>query len=253
MYFFLSHLSLCDILISTTITPNTLRVIFDRTSPISLNCCLTQWYFFGASAIIECCLLTVMSYDRYLAICNPLLYSSIMSHHLPRYLALWPWLVGFLLAIVTNVLVSEVQFCGSIIDHFFCDLAPLLKISCSDTSALQIYVSVLAFVIGISQMLFVIATYIAISISILKISTTKGRQKTFSTCSSHLAVVSVYYGTLISVYMAPSKGYSLTLNKILSLFNTVVTPLFNPIVYSLKNKEIRTATAKFLLKAPYPK
>ncbi|OCT90793.1 hypothetical protein XELAEV_18019410mg [Xenopus laevis] len=239
MYFFLSHLSLCDILISTTITPNTLQVILNRSSPISVNCCFTQWYFFGASAIIECCLLTVMSYDRYLAICNPLYYTSIMNHNLPRYLALWPWLVGFLLAIVTNVLVSEVEFCGSIIDHFFCDLAPLLNISCSDTSTLEIYVSVLAYVIGISQMLFVVATYIAISIAILRLSSTTGRQKTFSTCSSHLAVVSTYYGTLISIYLAPSKGYSLNLNKILSLFNTVVTPLFNPIIYSLQNKEIR--------------
>ncbi|OCT90846.1 hypothetical protein XELAEV_18019463mg [Xenopus laevis] len=249
MYFFLSHLSLCDILISTNVTPNTLQVILRGESVISFSNCLTQLYFFGASAIQECCLLTIMSYDRYLAICNPLLYTSIMKHNLPRYLILWPWLAGFLLSMITNILVFELYFCGpNIINHFFCDLAPLLELSCSDTSAVEIHVSVVVIVMGISQMLFVIATYICIFYSILNISSNIGRQKAFSTCSSHLGVVSTYYGTLIALYLAPARGYSLTLNKVLSLLNTVVTPLFNPIIYSLRNKEIRIETVKLLSK-----
>ncbi|OCT90794.1 hypothetical protein XELAEV_18019411mg [Xenopus laevis] len=254
MYFFLSHLSLCDILISTNVTPNTLTVILNRSSPIAVNCCLKQLYFFAASAIIECCLLTIMSYERYLAICIPLLYSSIMNHNLTCYLAVWLWSAGFLLAIVTNVFVHRLQFCGpNIINHFFCDLAPLLELACSDTSAVDIYVTIVAFSLGISQFSFVITTYICISISILKISITTGRQKTFSTCSSHLAVVSTYYGTLITLYLFPSKGYSLNMNTILSLLNTVATPLFNPIIYCLKNKEIKTASVKLLMKVIYSK
>uniref|UniRef100_F7EGA3 Olfactory receptor n=1 Tax=Xenopus tropicalis TaxID=8364 RepID=F7EGA3_XENTR len=249
MYFFLSHLSLCDILISTNVTPNTLQVILRGESAIPVNECLTQLYFVGSSAILECCLLSIMSYDRYLAICNPLLYSSIMSHNLPRYLALWPWLAGFLLALITHVLVLELYFCGpNIINHFFCDLAPILELSCSDTSAVGIHVSIVVTVIGVSQMLFVIATYICIFYSILNISSNTGKEKAFSTCSSHLVVVSTYYGTLIALYLAPSRGYSLTLNKILSILNTVVTPLFNPIIYSLRNKEIRTETVKLVSK-----
>ncbi|XP_053319928.1 olfactory receptor 5AS1-like [Spea bombifrons] len=248
MYFFLSHLSLCDILISSNVGPNTLQVILTGRCPISALGCLIQLYFFGASALIECCLLTVMSYDRYLAICNPLRYPSIMNVKLPYYLAIWCWTAGFALSFITEVLVFELEFCGpNIIDHFFCDLAPLLELSCSDTSLVEIQVSINVILIVISQLVIVVATYICIFSSIFRISTSTGRQKTFSTCSSHLAVVSIYYGTLITLYMAPSRGYSLELNKALSLLNTVLTPLFNPIIYSLRNKDIRKAIIKFLM------
>ncbi|XP_053319930.1 olfactory receptor 6X1-like [Spea bombifrons] len=245
MYFFLSHLSLCDILISSNVGPNTLQVILTGRCPISALGCLIQLYFFGASAVIECCLLTVMSYDRFMAICNPLHYPSIMNVKLPNYLVIWCWTAGFGLSFITEVLVFELRFCGpNIIDHFFCDLAPLLELSCSDTSLVEIQVSINVIVIGISQLFFVVVTYICIFNSILRIATSTGRQKTFSTCSSHLAVVSIYYGTLITLYMAPSRGYSLGLNKAFSLLNTVMTPLFNPIIYSLRNKDIRIAIIK---------
>ncbi|KAG8431041.1 hypothetical protein GDO86_019504 [Hymenochirus boettgeri] len=253
MFFFLGHLSLCDILISTNVSPNALKVIIMRRSPIFIDSCLIQLYFVGASAITECSLLTVMSFDRYLAICSPLRYTSIMNRKLCCYLALWPWMAGFLLSMLSNILLYDLVFCGpNIINHFFCDLAPVLQLSCSDTTAVQIHVSTVVIAVGLLQFFFVFATYISIFISIFKLSSTSGRQKAFSTCSSHLMVVSIYYGTLIILYLAPARGYSLDLNKVLSLLNTVVTPLLNPIIYSFRNKEIRLAAVKFMLETYWP-
>ncbi|KAM5171675.1 olfactory receptor 6X1-like [Mantella aurantiaca] len=248
MYFFLSHLSFCDILISTNVTPNALKVILMGLSYVPALCCHAQSFFFGASVMTECCLLSVMSFDRYLAICVPLRYSSIMKHHLPQFLASLCWLVGFTLAMFVQGLILELDFCGpNIIDHFFCDLAPLLENSCSDTNKVEVLVSVIVFIICISQLLFVVVTYICIFTSILQISSISGRQKIFSTCSSHLVIVSTFYGTLITLYMAPTRGYSLNLNKGLSLLNSAITPLLNPIIYSLRNKEIRNAMIKTAL------
>ncbi|XP_072254783.1 olfactory receptor 11A1-like [Pyxicephalus adspersus] len=249
MYYFLCHLSFCDILISTNVVPNTLQVFLRDDCHISPLSCKMQLYVFGASAIIECCLLTVMSYDRYLAICNPLHYSLIMKNRLPMFLAMLCWLAGLLLAMITELLVAQLDFCGpNTIDHFFCDLAPLLDLSCSDTKSVEVQVSIMVIVIIITPLIFVIVTYICIFTSIFRISSTLSRQKVFSTCSSHLVVVFTYYGTLITIYIAPSRIYSLNLNKVLSLFNTSLTPLFNPIIYTLRNKEIRNAFSKAILK-----
>ncbi|XP_040198070.1 olfactory receptor 6F1-like [Rana temporaria] len=242
MYFFLSHLSACDVLISTNVVPNALQTLLNGFTYMSVHRCFVQLYFFGASAIIECCLLSVMSYDRYLAICNPLRYSSIMAFRLHYYLATWSWSMGFMVAIITIFLLLEVKFCGpNVIDHFFCDLSPLLGISCSDSSAVEIAVSLVAGIVGLLQFLFVFVTYICIFNAILRISTESGRKRAFSTCSAHLSVVCTYYGSLISVNIVPSKGYSLNIKKALSVLNTVLTPLFNPIIYSLRNKDIQEA------------
>ncbi|XP_075433828.1 olfactory receptor 11L1-like [Ascaphus truei] len=248
MYFFLSHLSLSDVLICTNIAPFTLQVILADGSPISASGCITQLHFFSSSAIIECCLLTVMSYDRYLAICDPLHYTSIMNHRLPYYLVIWSWMTGFVTSLINTVFILQLQFCGpNVIDHFFCDLAPLLELSCSDISLVEMLISIEAILIGVLPFIFVIVSYSCIFITILRIPSTTGRQKAFSTCSVHLAVVFTYYGTLIVIYVAPSRGKSLNLNKVLSLLNTMMTPLFNPIIYSLRNKEIRTAIRKLIL------
>ncbi|XP_018415303.1 PREDICTED: olfactory receptor 11L1-like [Nanorana parkeri] len=249
MYFFLSHLSLCDILISTNVVPKTLQFLVTERCHISVSSCYTQLYFFGAFVATECSLLSVMSYDRYLAICDPLHYSSTMKRSLPRYLATICWLVGFFTSMIIEILITLLDFCGpNIIDHFFCDLTLLLELSCSDTKLVDICTTITVFIIGISQLLFVIVSYICIFTSILRISSITGRQKIFSTCSSHLAVVSTYYGTLIVLYVAPTRGQLKTLNKVLSLLNTVITPLFNPIIYSLRNKEIKLALSKIILK-----
>ncbi|KAM3924511.1 olfactory receptor 11A1-like [Leptodactylus fuscus] len=245
MYIFLTHLSLCDILISTNIGPNTLKVIVWGKCYISLLSCEIQLYFFGSSALIECSLLMVMSYDRYLAICDPLHYSAIMNQARPHGLAMICWVIGFLLAMIIEILISQLDFCGpNTIDHFFCDLAPILQLSCSDTTIVEVQVSVSVMSVIFTQLLFVVATYICIFMAILRISSTLGRQKVFSTCSSHLIVVSTYYGTLITLYVAPSRRYSLNMTKTFSLLNTVVTPLCNPIIYTLRNREIRIAISK---------
>ncbi|KAM4749410.1 olfactory receptor 6P1-like [Rhinophrynus dorsalis] len=207
--------------------------------------CFTQLYFFGASAATECILLSVMSYDRYLAICNPLRYSSLMSFQRYLRLVLCSWVMGFILTLSTVLRVLELQFCGpNVIDHFFCDLAPLLKLSCSDTSFFDLMNFVIGFPITFLPLMFIIATYIYIFHTILKIPSASGRQKAFYTCSSHLTVVSIYYGTLIAAYMFHSKEHSLNLNKLLSFLYTVVTPFLNPIIYSLRNKDIKTVLAK---------
>ncbi|XP_075433829.1 olfactory receptor 11L1-like [Ascaphus truei] len=240
MYFFLSHLSLSDLLLTTNVVPNMLHVIIGNGSTISVNGCISQLYFFGVSTVIECFLLTVMSYDRYLAICNPLRYTSIMDLKLQLHLVIWPWLLGFLISLITVITVRSLKFCGpNVINHFFCDLAPLLKLSCSDTTTVEIELLVLSIPIIPLPFVFILGTYVCIFLTIIKIPSSIGRQKAFSTCSSHLIVVGTYYGTLITLYVVPSDGHLSNINKMLSLLYTVVTPLCNPIIYSLRNQELR--------------
>ncbi|XP_075433860.1 olfactory receptor 11A1-like [Ascaphus truei] len=247
MYYFLSHLSLSDILLITNIVPQMLKVILEEGATIPLASCIIQFFINGASASTECFLLTVMSYDRYLAICNPLHYSSIMGTRLCNTLAILCWMLGFMLLLIVTWLVCELHLCGpNVIDHFFCEFDPLLELSCSDTSIVEIAVFVLTIPILLFPFVFVLLTYVYISLTILRIPSTTGKQKAFSTCSSHLAVVCVYYGTLIAKYMVPSRGHLQTLNKVLSILCTVLTPLFNPIIYSLRNREMRAALRKFI-------
>ncbi|XP_075434308.1 olfactory receptor 5P66-like [Ascaphus truei] len=249
MYFFLSHLSLSDIFLTTNIVPNMLYVILQDGGTMYFIGCITQLYLFGVSAVTECLLLTVMSYDRYLAICNPLRYTSIMGLKLRFHLVTWSWLLGFLLTLITISLVYQLEFCGpNVIDHFFCDLAPLLELSCSDTSLVVISNFLIATPITLIPFILIFVTYVCIFLSIIRISSNTGRQKAFSTCSSHLIVVCLFYGTLITLYVVPSKGHSMNANKVLSLLYTVITPLFNPFIYSLRNQEIRGALVVFVAK-----
>ncbi|XP_075439883.1 olfactory receptor 11A1-like [Ascaphus truei] len=245
MYFFLCHLSLSDILLITNIVPQMLQVILEEGVTIPLTSCITQFVFNGVSVIAECFLLTVMSYDRYLAICNPLHYSSIMGNRLCYTVVTLCWVLGFMLTLIVAWLVCELQLCGpNVIDHFFCELSTLLELSCSDISIVEIAVFVLGTPVIVFPFVFILLTYVYISQTILRIPSTTGKQKAFSTCSSHLAVVCVYYGTLTAKYIVPSRGQLRNLNKVLSLLYTVLTPLFNPIIYSLRNQEIRAALRK---------
>ncbi|XP_075067063.1 olfactory receptor 6N1-like [Mixophyes fleayi] len=249
MYFFLSNLSSSEIMFTTNIVPKFLKVLWCGGDKISINECFTQFYVCGSLAATECFLLTVMSYDRYVAICNPLHYNSLMTSKNCHLLASMCWAGGFFSMLTTLILVCRLHFCGSYeIDHFFCDFAPILDISCSDTFVVKLETFIFDSSVTLFPFIFIIGTYICIIITILKIPSSTGRQKSFSTCSSHLAVVSTYYGTLITVYVVPTRKQSHSINKILSLMYTIVTPVFNPIIYSLRNKEIRTAILKILRK-----
>ncbi|KAM4617728.1 olfactory receptor 11A1-like [Discoglossus pictus] len=245
MFILLGNLSLSDIIFTTNIAPKMLLTLLEGGGSITLDGCISQFYMYGSLGSTECFLLTVMSYDRYLAICNPLRYTLIMDDRLQNLLISLCWVLGFFVTLLPVILINQLHFCGSrVIGHFFCDLAPLLKLSCSDTTIVQMEAFVSSIPVVLLPFLFVISTYIRIFFTILQIPSTTGRQKAFSTCSSHLAVVCTYYVTIITVYGVPSKGHSLNLGKVQSLLYVVVTPLFNPIIYSLRNQEIKTSLRK---------
>uniref|UniRef100_A0A8C5M6I6 Olfactory receptor n=1 Tax=Leptobrachium leishanense TaxID=445787 RepID=A0A8C5M6I6_9ANUR len=234
MYFFLSHLSLCDVILSSAIAPNLLHITVKNGRHMTVNGCITQLYFFSFSSVTECLLLTVMSYDRYAAICKPLHYQTIMSFTLCRGLVMSSWMLGSCLTLIVTVLLSQLDFCYSgDIDHFFCDIAPFVQLSCSDTTVIQLVVYIIATPPAVIESIFIISSYVCIFLAIHRISSTTGKQKAFSTCSSHLAVVCMYYGTLTAIYVASS--------GIVSLVYTAVTPLLNPIIYTLRNQEIKVA------------
>ncbi|XP_041441660.1 olfactory receptor 5G3-like [Xenopus laevis] len=242
MYFFLQQLSLSDLLESTDIVPTLLQTVLNNRATMSFCGCLIQLYFWGSSEIFECLLLAVMSYDRYVAICIPLRYSSIMSRRVCVELILMAWALAFGLPVITLNLVGTQQFCDrKNIDHFFCDFLPLLQLFCSDTSSVEYEVIFQMVPVVFIPFVLIIVSYVCIAHAILKIVSNTGRQKAFFTCSSHLVVVSLFYGTLIAIYVAPPGKQSQTISKVLSLLYTVVIPLVNPLIYSLRNADIKEA------------
>ncbi|XP_026512554.1 olfactory receptor 1361-like, partial [Terrapene carolina triunguis] len=248
MYFFLGNLSCLETCYSSTILPRMLAgpLIGDRT--ISFNGCLTQFYFIGCLIATECLLLSVMSYDRYLAICNPMHYATRMSHRSYLKLAGGCWIGGFMGNSINMFSLSQLTFCGpNGIDHFFCDLIPLVKLSCNDPHLMETLVFTLILLFSLVPFLLTLMSYICIIATILRIPSTTGRQKAFSTCSSHLIVVSIYYGTLLIVYMFPTTDILSNFKKVLSVVYTVLTPLVNPLIYSLRNKMVQEALRKLSL------
>nr|DBA22929.1 TPA: hypothetical protein GDO54_013917 [Pyxicephalus adspersus] len=249
MYFLLSNLSLSEVVFTTNIVPNMLQNLLSEDGSISFTRCLTQYYIFSSTATTECLLLAIMSYDRYMAICNPLHYASLINFQVCSHITASAWVVGFTISMITLILLCESKFCGpNVIDNFFCDLTPLIELSCSDTLIIEVESFLFATLVTLLPFVFIIVTYIFILYTIIKIPSSTGRKKAFSTCSSHLAVVSTYYGTLITMYVAPSRKQIINISKALSLLYTVVTPLLNPIVYSLRNQEIHNAITMILKK-----
>ncbi|XP_075131678.1 olfactory receptor 5A2-like [Leptodactylus fuscus] len=249
MYFFISQLSISDILLPTDIVPNTFPILLNNGGAITFISCMTQYVVFCSSEVFECLLLSVMSYDRYVAICNPLRYSSIMTTAYCMKLAIASWLLGFSIALIAAIIISLLSFCGpNIIDHFFCDLLPLLDISCSDVFFFQVVAFLLSIPFVFTPIVIIIYSYANIAAVILRIPSSTGRQKAFSTCSSHLIVVSIFYWTIFSVYCVPSREETLTISKLISLLYTVFIPMVNPIIYSFRNKDINKASYEIIHK-----
>ncbi|XP_073402813.1 olfactory receptor 11L1-like [Dendrobates tinctorius] len=247
MYFFLTQLSVSDIILASDILPNILQAAVVKDNVLSFTDCIAQFYFFDVSETADCLLLTVMCYDRYLAICRPLHYTHIMTHQFCLRMVIVTWITSASVVLIHTLTITKLDFRGpNIIDHFFCDLEPILQLSCSDITAVEIEVTMLsALLVGIPFVIIIIS-YVYIIVAILQIPSVTGRQKAFSTCSAHLFAVSMYYGTLLCVYLVPSGNQSWNVTKFLSLLYTVVTPLMNPIIYSLRNKDLRNAVEKVI-------
>ncbi|XP_061448013.1 olfactory receptor 5AP2-like [Rhineura floridana] len=245
IYFFIGNLSFLETFYSSTLLPRMLASFLTGDRTISVSGCIAQFYFFGCLAGVECFLLSVMSYDRYSAICNPLHYTMIMNNKVSLILVSGSWLGSFVLNTIIIFFMSKLTFCRSNeIDHFFCDFDPLIELSCSDTHLITLVDFSFAAVSAFPPFLLTLASYVCIITTILMIPSQTGRQKTFSTCSSHLLVVTLFFGTLILVYIVPSSHSRADAKKFISLFYTILTPLVNPLIYSFRNKEVNVALRK---------
>ncbi|ELW53709.1 Olfactory receptor 5F1 [Tupaia chinensis] len=242
MYFFLANLSFVDICYSSTVTPRMLIDLLSEKKTISFAGCFLQMYFFIALATTECILFGLMAYDRYVAICNPLLYTMIMSRTVCLKMAAGAFTAGLLNSMVNTSYVSSLPFCGSnIIHHFFCDSPPLFKLSCSDTRLKETIFSTFAGVNMVGVLLVILTSYSYILFSIFRMHSGEGRHKALSTCASHLTAIILFYATAIYTYLRPSSSYSLNQDKVASVFYTVVIPMLNPLIYSLRNKDVKKA------------
>jgi olfactory receptor len=240
MYFFLSHLSFVDAFSSSVIGPKMLSDVFVEKKVISFIGCAVQLCFFSQFVVTECFLLASMAYDRYMAICKPLLYTLIMSQRVCVQLVAGPYIMGLISTATHMTFAFRLPYCGpSIINHFFCDLLPVLSLACADTQVNQFLLFIMAGALGVLSGVIILVSYIYIVITILRIHSADGRRKAFSTCSSHLTAVSILYGTLFFIYVRPSSSFSLDINKVVSLFYTAVIPMLNPVIYSLRNKEVK--------------
>ncbi|XP_029771325.1 olfactory receptor 5AN1-like [Suricata suricatta] len=245
MYFFLSNLSFMDICYVTSTAPKMLSNFFQEQQTISFVGCAVQYFVFSLMGLSESCLMTTMAYDRYAAICNPLLYSSVMSPTLCIQMVLGSYVAGVSASVFLLCAIFQLHFCGpNVINHFFCDMPQLLVLSCSDAFFVQLLIAILTMIFGIINVLIIIISYGYIVISIMKITSAKGRSKAFNTCASHLTAVSLFYTSGMFVYLSSSSGGSSSFDRFVSVFYTVVIPMLNPLIYRLRNKEIKDALKK---------
>ncbi|XP_030042696.1 olfactory receptor 151-like [Microcaecilia unicolor] len=245
MYFFLCNLSFLDICCTSVTLPKLLDIFLTKKHHISTVGCFTQVYFFMISVCGEFLLLTVMAYDRYVAICHPLRYSVIMNQKRCILMVTGTSIIGFLEPVTHAVLLSGFSYCGTKeINHFFCDVTALLKLSCTSTSTVEHLSYVLAMLVMFPCFLLTLTSYVYIISAILRIRSSEGRCKAFSTCSSHLMVVILFYVTVAVMYVRPTSTLSMDQNKLCALLYNVLIPLFNPIIYSLKNQQVKEAIRK---------
>ncbi|XP_006274666.1 olfactory receptor 6Y1-like [Alligator mississippiensis] len=247
MYFFLGNLSFLEIWYVTAIVPKMLIDFLTQDKHISFQGCMTQLYFFVTFVCTEYILLAVMAYDRYLAICNPLHYPAIMTNGYCAQLAAGCWLCGLVTSAIKLSFIAQLKYCSTnAINHYFCDISPLLNVSCTDSSLAELVDFLLALMVIMVPLCIVITSYICILTTVLRIPSSQGRQKAFSTCSSHLAVVVLFYSTTLFTYARPKLMYTYTSNKLVSVLYTVVVPLLNPLIYCLRNTEVKDALKKTL-------
>ncbi|XP_004437465.1 PREDICTED: olfactory receptor 5AN1-like [Ceratotherium simum simum] len=252
MYFFLSNLSFIDICYVTTSVPRMLSNFFQVQQTITFVGCVFQNFIFSTMGLSESCLMTAMAYDRYAAICNLLLYSSIMSPTLCVQMVLGSYMAGLSASISQLCAILQLHFCGpNVINHFFCDMPQLLVLSCTETFFVQLMTAILTMIFGIINVSIIMISYGYIVISIMKITSAKGRSKAFNTCASHLTAVTLFYSSSIFVYLSSSSGGSSSFDRFASVFYTVVIPMLNPLIYSLRNKEIKDALKRLQKKKEY--
>ncbi|XP_047630654.1 olfactory receptor 7A10-like [Phacochoerus africanus] len=253
MYFFLSHLSFSDICVNCTIVPKMLVNIQTVSKAITYAGCITQMYFSSVFSCLDNLLLTVMAYDRFVAICHPLHYRSMMNPQLCDLLALFSWSLSVLVALLQSLMLLHLSFCTHTeILHFFCELAEVLKSACSDALTNYIALYSAAGLLGIPPLTGILFSYSKIISSILKMSSVEGRYKAFSTCGSHLTVISLFYGTGLGVYLSSAFSSSSSKGAVASVMYTVVTPMLNPFIYSLRNRDMRGALRKFVSRSFFP-
>ncbi|XP_007947645.1 olfactory receptor 12-like [Orycteropus afer afer] len=247
MYFFLRNLSYLDLCYSTVIAPKTLADFLSNEKKISYNGCAAQFFFFAVFVTTECFLLAVMAFDRFSAICSPLLYPVHMSQKACVRLVIGSYICGSINAVVETSSTFSLRFCEeNRLDHFFCDAPALIEISCADTSINEIVMFVVSAFIVIATTMAILVSYAYILVTVLKIPSTQGRSKTFSTCGSHVAAVSLFYGTVFFMYAQPGAISSPQQNKIISVFYTLIIPMLNPLIYSLRNRDVKDAVKRIL-------
>nr|XP_033799927.1 olfactory receptor 1019-like [Geotrypetes seraphini] len=245
MFFFLTNLSFLEICYVTVTVPKLLAVLIAQNMIISFMHCMIQMYLFIVCTDTECYFLTAMAYDRYVAICKPLHYTIIMNKKVCFTLAIVSWTISFLNPVPHVTLISQSSFCSSNeINHFFCDITALMTLSCSEISVIENLNYIEGSIVGFTPFILTIISYVYIISAVLKIHSAKGKQKTFSTCSSHLTVVLLFYGTTFGVYLRPQSPYSMDLNKLFTVVYITAIPLLNPLIYSLRNKELKGALWK---------
>ncbi|XP_069819548.1 olfactory receptor 6P1-like [Dendropsophus ebraccatus] len=249
MYFFLGQLSFIEMWYVTVTVPKLLSIFLSESGNISFIACMAQLYFFLSLACTECVLLTVMAFDRYVAICNPLRYIATMNWNFCHLLASVSWGGGFGISLIKVYYISRLTFCQpALVNHFYCDISPILNLACTDMRLAEFVDFILALIILLIPLLLTIISYGCIVITVINIPSSTGRKKAFSTCASHLVVVVIFYSTTLFMYARPSRAESLSYNKLVLVVYTVVTPLINPMIYCLRNKEVKETLWKFFMK-----